>query len=452
MGFNRASAQEIGSNTGTLSSFPTIGSSSSGTNAASATPPQAPPAPPPIPPPLAPTSSLFAPTIPYGGSVSQTGETLAESLQQQQGNQPYNLRVGPVQIRAEADLTADVNDNIGLNKDGREADLIFVPMGVLHGRWEISDLNALTFNIGVGYQAYLLHSQYDCVLIAPDSEVNFNIFVGDCAINFHDSFSYEQDPTEVGQLSNQVRLSRFQNDVGVSARWDLDTFMVEADYDHTNLWVMDSIYNYLTNQTDTFAPRITWKLNETLSTGISATVSDTRYEQSFENDNTSESIGPFVSVTFSNFLSLTASAGGFLTQYDQGGGNGDNSDLSSYYANLGVTHRITQYLTESLTAGKEYLPGLTSNYTQRIYVTYGDSWSATKEISVGASLFWENLQDSDASFREDSNRYGVGLSLSDTLTDHLNVNLGYQFLLKDADPSILSYYQNEGTLGMVYNF
>jgi hypothetical protein len=362
------------------------------------------------------------------------------------------MRIGPVQVRTEADLNVTVNDNIGLTKDGREADLTFVPMGVLHGRYAISDLNTLTFDIGVGYQAYLLHSQYDCVLIAPDSAVNFNVFVGDCTVNFHDIFSYEQDPTSVGQLSNQVRLSRFQNDAGISAKWDLDTMMFEVDYDHNNLWVMQSVYDYLTNQSDTISPTITWKLDETLSTGLSASFSDTRYEQSFENDNTSESIGPFVHATISNFLSVSAAAGGFLTQYDTGGGNGDSSNVSSYYANMGITHKIDQYLTESLTAGKEYLPGLTSNYTERIYANYSDQWSATKEIGVGASLFWENLSDSDAIFRENSNRYGVSLSLSDAVTQHLNVNVGYQFILKDADPSFLSYYQNQGTVGMQYNF
>ena len=455
MGTDPASAQEIGSDTGTLSSFPTMGSSSASTNAPSETPP-APlvtaPAPPQLPPPLAPTSSLFSPVVPYGGTVSQTGEAAAALMREQNANQPYNLRMGPVQLRAEADLTIQANDNIGLNKDGRQADIIVTPMGTLHGRYNISDLNALTFDIGIGYQAYMFNSQYNCLLISPDSQLNFNVFVGDCTINFHDMFSYQQDPTQVGQLSNQVRLSRFQNDAGISAKWDLNDYMLELAYDHANLWVTQSAFDYLTNQSDTIAPTVTWKLSETLSTGLQASFSDTRYEKSFENDNTSESLGPFVKATLSNFLSVSAAAGGFLTQYDHGGGNGDTSDVSSYYGNVGVTHQMTQYLSETLTAGKEYLPGLTSNYTQRIYVNYGDQWNATKQIGVSANLFWENLDDSDALFRENSNRYGLNFNISDALTDHLNVNMGYSFLLKDADPSFLSYYQNLGTLGMQYNF
>jgi hypothetical protein len=392
-------------------------------------------------------------SVPYGGGVSQTGEALAQSLQQSNSNPSYNLRVGPVELRAEGDLTVSVNDNIGLSQSGRVSDIIITPMGVLRGRWEVSDLNTLTFNIGLGYNAYAFNPQYNYVVVAPDSEVNFNFFVGDCNINLHDDFSYQQNPTVVGQLSNQVRLSQFQNDAGVSAKWDLGDIMVEAAYDHTNLWVTESIYDYLTNQSDIFAPTFTYKINETISTGLSGSISDTRYEQGFQNDYTSEQLGPFVNATFSNFLSLTASAGGYLTQYNEGGGNGDtNSNVESYYASLGVTHQINQAFSESFTAGKQYLPGLTSNYTDRIYATYGDNWQATKEIGVSSSLFWENLTDSAAVFSEDSNRYGWSLGISDSLSTHMTLTMGYQFILKNADPSFLSYYQDVGTLAMQYNF
>jgi len=453
MGFDQARAQQIGSDTGTLSDFPTIRSLGASTNDASATPP-APtgPTPPALPPPVSPTDSLFNSTIPYGGTVSQTGESAAQQMRAQNTNQQYNLRVGPVLLRAEADLTTQFNDNIGFSKDGRVADIVVTPMGILHGRWGISDLNTLTFNIGVGYQAYLFNSQYDDVVISPDSELSFNLFVGDCTINFHDSFSYQQDPTQVGQLSNQVRLSRFQNDAGISAKWDLNDYFVELDYDHSNLWVLQSQFDYLTNQSDTIAPSITWKINETLNAGLQASFSDTRYEQSFQNDSTSETFGPFVKATLSDFLSVSAAAGGFLTQYSNGGGNGDNSNLSSYYANMGINHQITKFLSQSLTAGKEFLPGLTSNYTQRIYINYGDQWNATQFIFVTTNLFWENLDDSDSAFRENSNRYGLSFSIHDQLSEHLVVNVGYQFLLKDADPSYLSYYQNVGTVGLNYNF
>jgi hypothetical protein len=448
---NRVIAQEI-STDASASAAPTIGSTND-TNSASATPPAPPPAPPPSP--VVPTSALIAPALPsYAtGGVSETGEAYAQSLRQENAGQPYNLRVGPVLLRAEADMTISANDNIATSRDNRQADIIFTPEGILHGKWVVSDLNTLSFNVGIGYQAYLLHSQYDDVTVSPDSQVSFNFFVGDCTINFHDYFSYEQDPTEIGQLSNQVRLSRFQNDAGLTATWDLNPLTLSASYDHGNFWVLQSNYNYLTNQSDTFAPSVSYKINDQITTGLQASLSDTRYEQSFENDNTNETIGPFVNASLSKFLSISASGGGYFTQYDQGGRNGDtSSDLISYYLNFGINHQITEFLSESLTAGKQYLPGLTSNYTGRVFVNYSDGWQVTKDIGLNASLFWENLTDSGGIASENSDRYGASLALSDALTSHLNVNVGYQFILKQANPSDLSYLQNVGTLGMQYNF
>src|SRR5207248_811074 len=106
------------------------------------------------------------------------------------------------------------------------------------------------------------------------------------------------------------------------------------------------------------------------------------------------------------YLSVHAGGGAHLAYYDGGGRNGDRENNETYYANVGVNHRINDVLTESLTAGEESLPGITSNFTDRIYANYTNSWQATSYINLGSFLWWENLADSSAAFRETSNRYG----------------------------------------------
>ena len=54
--------------------------------------------------------------------------------------------------------------------------------------------------------------------------------------------------------------------------------------------------------------------------------------------------------------------------------------------------------------------------------------------------------------RETSNRYGTGFNINYTLTDHTHLSLGYQYVLKVADPAIMGYYQNLVTLGFTYQF
>jgi hypothetical protein len=383
---------------------------------------------------------------------SLSGETVADQLRLSGVNDAYNLRLGPVTLRVENDFTASYEDNINYAQTGRINDVVLTPSGIVHGLWKVSDLNSINLDVGLGYEFYLLHSQYDSILVSPDSILQFNFFVGDVAFNVHDSFSYEQDPTEIGQLSNTVRLSRFQNDAGIQGTWDLDELIVSLAYDHANLWVTQSDYSYLTNQTDTVAPKLTFKVDKSIQTGLELSLSSVRYDENFQNNSDSLSVGPFVNAQLSENLSVEGQAGGYLADYAQGGGNGDSQDISSYYFNLGVTHRLNQTIKESLVGGKEFIPGLTSNFTQRIFANYNVNWLANPNLSVSGNAFWENLSDSGAIDREESNRYGTGVTCQYTLTDHATVSLNYQYVLKDANPSILSYYQNSVTAGMRYQY
>ena len=383
---------------------------------------------------------------------SLSGENVAAEMRQSGVDLPYNLRLGPVTVRAEFDATANFNDNIGLTKDDKMADLILTPTAILHARWQVSDLNTILFNIGIGYETYAFHSQYNSLLLSPDSEVSFNFFVGDVAFNFHDNFSYQQDPTQIAQLSNTVRLTRWQNDVGLSARWDLNDIVIELAYDHANLWVSESAYSYLTNASDTFSPKLTYHVDSSIDAGLNMSISDVRYQQSFQNDYNNLSVGPFVTAKISDNLSVQAQFGGYFTDYSQGGGNGDSENIASYYGSAGVNHRINESMNETATIGREFLPGLTSNFTERVYANYTFTWQATKSFNSGANFFWENLTDSAAAFSENSDRYGFGLDLGYDLNEHARLSFNYQYLLKNADPSYLSYDQNSVTFGARYQF
>lgn len=383
---------------------------------------------------------------------SLSGMGLAQALLRASDNQVYNMRLGPVQLRVDAYLPIAYNDNINLAKTGRISDFVVTPQAAVHGTWKVSELNTLTFDLGIGYQAYLSHSQYNDLLITPDTQASFNFFVGDVALNLHEYLDYSQDPSAIGQLSNQTRLARFINDVGVTAKWDLSAVILELDYDHSNFWVTQNTYSYLTNQADSVTPKVTIPIDTNLKTGVSATYSNTRYDKSFENDYQTISAGPFLDAQLTENLSIEAQAGGYFSMYARGGGNGDNSDVSSYYANGGITHRISEFDTQALTVGREYIPGLTSNFTERVFANYQNTWKATEFTSVSGNLWWENLDDSDAVFRENSNRYGVGLDVQQNVAERLTLTFNYQYILKDANPSFLSYYQNVGTLGLRYSY
>ena len=139
-------------------------------------------------------------------------------------------------------------------------------------------------------------------------------------------------------------------------------------------------------------------------------------------------------------------------RFDRGGLNGDDEDIDSFYCSGGISHRVNDVLTESLTAGREFIPGITSNYTQRVYANYTPSWHATSFFDIAPQFWWENLDDSNATFRETSNRFGAGLNLGFALTEHATLNGNYQYVIKSSDRSALDYEQNQATLGLNYQF
>jgi hypothetical protein len=383
---------------------------------------------------------------------SLAGEGAADALRQSE-DEASNLQLGPVNIRAAASVTSVFNDNINLAKDGREADVIISPSAGITADWKITDLNSLKFNLGLTYEAYLDHSNDDALVISPDSELEFNLFVGDVKLHFYDNFSYQNDPVAVGQISNTAQFDRFNNVAGVRADWDLGDMIVSADFNHTNFWVFSVPYKYLTYEADTISPMITFKITPSIEAGLMTSFSDTRYNENVQPDQDSVSVGPYVSVNLTENISMNAGAGFYYGRYGTGALNGDpTSNNASYYANFSINHRVNDVLNESFSAGRETILGVNTDYTDRIFANYTMGWQATSYINLGANLWWENLEDSPGPFHETANRYGIGLSLSYNLMEHLSTTLSYNFVLKDANPSLYSYYDDVLTFGLSYNF
>jgi hypothetical protein len=229
--------------------------------------------------------------------------------------------------------------------------------------------------------------------------------------------------------------------------------IISADFNHTNFWVFSVPYQYLSYEADTFSPVFTFKISPTIDAGLMTSFSDVRYSQNVQPDQDSASGGPYVTANLTNNLALTIQAGYYYGRYDSGALNGDSTTSNStYYANVSLNHRINDVLQESLTAGRETILGVNTDYTERIFADYDLSWAATSFLTVGTDVWWENLDDSPGPFRETANRYGVGLALTYRLMDHLTSTLSYSFILKDADPSFFSYYQDVVTLGLSYHF
>jgi hypothetical protein len=137
------------------------------------------------------------------------------------------------------------------------------------------------------------------------------------------------------------------------------------------------------------SPQLSIKLNKTITAGISSSFSNTTYDKDVQNSNTSVSGGPFLKAQFTTNLSLDVQGGYIVTDYSHGGTNGDSQNVNSFYGSVGVNHQINEALTESLTGGRDFLPGLSSNFTQRTYVDYSIIFQATKYLNFSSDLSYD---------------------------------------------------------------
>ena len=118
---------------------------------------------------------------------SLAGEAAAEARRQSIEHIPYNLLVGRCVFVSARPAAFEYNDNIDLADVHPEEDFIR-PQINLNALWPITQINTLRLDIGMGYSFYLDHPEDNTngMLIAPGSQLAFDIFVGDFRINFHD--------------------------------------------------------------------------------------------------------------------------------------------------------------------------------------------------------------------------------------------------------------------------
>ena len=403
---------------------------------------------------------------------SLAGEASAESRRQSLDHIPYNLLMGPVRFRFSATAGLEYNDNVNVAEVNEQDDFIFRPQVNLNALWPVTQLNTLRLDIGLGYAFYLDHSEYNtnALLLSPNSQLAFDVFVGDFRINFHDRFSLEQDPIGEPGLSNVADYGRFQNTAGVSVLWDLNKAVVTFGYDHYTFIATNDDFDYLDRNAEMLNASISFAATSTTGIGLEGSYVFNRYDQDVLNDSNTYNIGAFVETQLTNYLRLRLAGGYQSIEFDgdtvvlgpfpdgflPGGGNflvfDDSESLNDYYVNLLISHRINSAITQSLSAGHESQLGVNSNYIQLNYVRHTATWNIINRTLLTTEIFYEDAEDSGGIIDEHLHRYGGALSLGYRLTRHVTLGARYQYTRKDSDVPLRDYQQNRISIDGTYSF
>ena len=425
---------------------------------------------------------------------SLAGEAAYESRQQDVSRIPYNLMVGPVRFRFGASVAAEYNDNIRYSDDGSalvvppgggppvlvsfepQDDFIITPNVTLDAIWPVTQLNTLRLDLGLGYSFYLdhPHDDTDTILIAPKSQLAFDIFVSDFRINLHDKFQLQQDPIAEGALSNVVNYGRFENTAGLSVLWDLNKLLLDVGYDHYNYVSTTSAFDYLNRNSEIVYGSAAFVATPTITLGVEGNAAFTRFEQAVLNDNEDYSVGGFVEAALTNNLKVRVAGGYQWIDFDHNFvafplatpfGTvlipfQDHKDLSDYYVNGLIGHRINATISQTLSAGHENQLGVNSNFITLNYVRHTLSWNLIRNTLLSTEFFYEDAQESGgfAGFTigstggEHFHRIGGAVTLGYQLTPHVTLGARYQGTSKDSNLLLRDYNQNRISIDGTYSF
>jgi hypothetical protein len=390
----------------------------------------------------------------------------------------YNMKAGPVYFNVNSSVEADYIDNIGLTEKNTQSDFLLTPEVGITASWPMTKENTLTFATSIGYTKYMIHPEYDTanVLIAPDSQLAFNLFVGNFKINFHDQFSYQQDPVNEGALSNIVNFDRFQNVAGINVLWDMNKLILNFNYDHINFLStrLQSVsgqdlpdpgaLDYTADQVSVSAEA---HVSSTLVGGLEATASSRSYDD-FSGTYNTVTAGPFVRVQVTQHMKLEASGGyehsdtpsntlspaltaplgaSVLTPGSSSG------SFDSYYADVSLDHEVNKYYLQRLSGGHDLQLGLLGDESDVTYVNYTGTWHVNTHLNLALNLSWQDVSELGGLVSVSSyNMLGAGFQASFPVTRSISGALIYQFTDKLANTSSEGYLQDRLGLILTYHF
>jgi hypothetical protein len=413
---------------------------------------------------------------------SLAGEAASDARQEDVSRIPYNLLLGPVRFRLGASVGAEYNDNITYAETNEKDDFIITPNVTLDAIWPVTQLNTLRLDIGVGHSFYLDHSGFDTdsILIAPKSQVAFDIFVGDFRINLHDRFQLQQDPIQNGALSNVADFGRFENYAGLSVLWDLNKLLLQVGYDHYNYISTTNSFNYLDHNSDIVNGSAAFIVNPTITIGVEGNAVFSRYDNGTQNgilnDSDEYSGGGFIEASLTNNLKVRVAGGYQWIDFSNGfvifpfGAFGpvpfpDHNKLEDYYVNGLIAHRINGQLSQTLSAWHENQLGIQSNYITLNFVRHTLTWNLIRNVLLSTEFFFEDAEESGGPLNstlftiltgqregEHFQRIGGAITLGYQLTPHVTLGLRYQGTSKDSNVFLRDYNQNRISLDGTYSF
>ncbi|HVY69289.1 MAG TPA: outer membrane beta-barrel protein [Verrucomicrobiae bacterium] len=368
----------------------------------------------------------------------------------------YNLKIGRLKALLHASTQFELNDNVSLLQHG-DRDVSIGPQIGIGFLWPISDVNILNMDLSGGYRWYLNHPSLSTLNVSPNSHLDYRMWIKNVALNFHDNFAIEVDPTSRPELSggngnNLVNYRRVVNTSGVNASWQpARKWSMIAGYDFSLDRSISGQYTSLDHYGHNWSAGVYHVLSSRWTLGMTAAYSITDYIERIQNNGWSWSVGPIATFKPTKFLTFDASVSLTSQHFDHTGTINDTSEFEGVSYQAGVRHILNSRSTQYIRARRSITPGFASNFTDILALQYGYSTKLTSAITLNTSLSYETFTTSGP-VGESADRYLFYIGTHFQLTRRVLAGLGYTFSWKDSNQPGLDYQQNRLTLDLAYQF
>jgi len=256
-------------------------------------------------------------------------------------------------------------------------------------------------------------------------------------------------------LAGTANYATFNNTAGLSVTWNLNQLTLSAGYDHENVISPTSQqYESQDGVTEMVFARAGVQVYPGVTTGIEGTGSFTTYDQMVLNDNNSYSAGVYADWQPGKYFRVQPRVGYVIFQFQHTSQTIRTSDLNSWYADLNITHQVTDAIGYTLDAGHEVQTGIQSDAIEDWYVRPGIRWDIIKNVNLNTSISYEHGNQGEGNvagnLTETFDWLGASVGVSYSIIKKLSLGLNYRLTLRSSNIANDEYTQNFVGLTLTY--
>lgn len=393
--------------------------------------------------------------------MSMTGEQSAEARRHAARLGHYNLRWGNSAWSLSSSLGMGYQDNVDLTPQGT-GDFFFQPGMALRVRWQTTERNAIDFSISGGYMKYLEHDRQSRFYVNPDSELSFDINIGNVQLNLHERPRIQQNAYQDPTVSGSGDVLRFENNLGMDANWDMNQVLLRLGYDHVNYITLQqsALTSYPDGQSEIFGLSAAYVPKAGRSFGLEGGLSLLSYDQASGASATNaisgglqSSAGMFYREQFTDHIRFEAHVG-YTSFAPEMAGQSSGAADSGIYFSAAVTHQIHEKINYTLsfsrTVNLAFFGGSYEINSFRLTPT----WNVIRKVGLSTPIYYERWSQVDVPGRrgDQFDLFGAGFMLTKALSEKLSSTMSYQFIQKNSQMSNSGYTMNTLTLSFSYRF